>query len=298
MTGLIQEIQTAAINDSTKIEHLLRMVKIAAAKLSIKEVESWVDAELNGYNDDVPDYRILSGQLVIQNEYTGAWQVVFSHDEELTKIMHQTEVRQPLGSLREIVYDQNGDKFINMFSSERVTFMNKIGIKTSRAGIQIGRTSLIGIIESVKNWVLDWALEMEKNGIVGENMTFNTREKAEARATMTNFHIINNGNFAGQIGNNNTSENISLNVETKNRIVQELRKIQEKSIELVDAGADPKISDIIEATIIETQQEKPDKTKLKNLSSDIRSALSGAAGNLTATGAMAVAEQVFKLLGI
>ena len=62
--SLLRDIQTAAIDSNTNITDLLRKCKVLAVRLRSKEFETWVDHELNGYNDkkDLPKYRILDIQ--------------------------------------------------------------------------------------------------------------------------------------------------------------------------------------------------------------------------------------------
>ena len=52
-------------------------------------------------------------------------------------------------------------------------------------------------MDRVRNLVLDWALDLEKNGILGEGMTFSDEEKKRASSQDINI----NGNFQGIIGN-------------------------------------------------------------------------------------------------
>ena len=44
------------------------------------------------------------------------------------------------------------------------------------------------IISAVRNKILEWAILLEENGIVGEGLVFTSEE----RATAANSHIINN----------------------------------------------------------------------------------------------------------
>jgi len=47
--GLITEIQREAIDSTSSVSGLLRKVKLAAAKLKLDNLATWVDLELNGY---------------------------------------------------------------------------------------------------------------------------------------------------------------------------------------------------------------------------------------------------------
>lgn len=61
---------------------------------------------------------------------------------------------------------------------------------------QISRSQLTAIIDRVRNLILDWALDLEKNRILGEGMTFSDEEKKRASSTAITVH----GNFQGIIG--------------------------------------------------------------------------------------------------
>ena len=59
------------------------------------------------------------------------------------------------------------------------------------------KSELYRILSTVRNKILDWALLLEENGIVGEGMTFTEVEKQTAQSTQ----VINNytNNFYGTV---------------------------------------------------------------------------------------------------
>lgn len=70
---------------------------------------------------------------------------------------------------------------------------------------------LKSIIDKVTNCLLEWTLELEKNGILGENMTFSKSESASAKELsqqINNYYgPVVNGNLSNSqmvSGNNNT----------------------------------------------------------------------------------------------
>jgi AbiTii len=73
--GLVSEIQRDALDPSVKVSTLLRKVRLAAAKLNLTTVEGWVEKELKGYPDEVPEYRQTRGQVRYWNPHHG-WQPV------------------------------------------------------------------------------------------------------------------------------------------------------------------------------------------------------------------------------
>jgi len=62
--SLLREIQEAAIDSNVELAVVLRKAKVLAARLGHGAFKNWVDQELNGYNskDDLPDYRVLHVQ--------------------------------------------------------------------------------------------------------------------------------------------------------------------------------------------------------------------------------------------
>ena len=162
--------------------------------------------------------------------------------------------------------------------------------------IQIPRGSVIGVLDFVRNKVLDWSLEMEKNGVLGEGHTFNEKEIESAKTITPVIQIGNIENFAGNIGAGNTSGNITLTTANTTEIRGKLQQLLNATPQLVAAGANDSLPTTIDAAIVETERSEPDRSKLKVLVQGLRTALAGAAGNLTAEGAMAVVNGIAKML--
>ncbi|MFC1971262.1 hypothetical protein ACFLV0_04990 [Chloroflexota bacterium] len=61
--SLLRDIQDAAIDNDTDITVVLRKCKVLATRLNNKEMDLWVEHELNGYNspEEVPPYRVYKG---------------------------------------------------------------------------------------------------------------------------------------------------------------------------------------------------------------------------------------------
>jgi len=61
----------------------------------------------------------------------------------------------------------------------------------------VGANSVYGILGTVRNTVLEWALRLEHEGIVGEGLSFSAEEKKKAKENPN----INIQHFQGIIGN-------------------------------------------------------------------------------------------------
>jgi hypothetical protein len=207
-------------------------------------------------------------------------------------------VGQGIGGLRDLIASSNRGLYHFPIPPEIVIQINKVvRIQTPKMIIQVPRGGIVGILDFVKNKVLDWTIEMERNGVIGEGFSFDAHEVESAKAVMTTFNIGNIGNFAGNMGTGNTSGDISLTSTNVTEIKEAMHKLRDAAPSLVEAGAAETLPDIIDAVIVEADKPTPEVGRLKSLTQDARTALAGAAGNLTAEGAMALIGVVLRILG-
>lgn len=296
MPGLIEEIQRDATSNNIPIESLLRRVKLAAAKLKLSSIEGWVDEELKGYSGEVPAYRIIHGQPAAWNPFNG-WIPVQAGEPWMIEKLSTAYIGQSISSIRDISERNNGSLHFPIYP-EIVNLINKISnFHTARMVIQIPAASMVGILDAVRNRVLDWSIEMERNDVIGEGMSFNAREVHAARSVMNNFHIGKIDNFAGNMGSENVSGDISITQSKSAEIHHILDNLRRHADDLVQVGADRNLPNIIDNAIAEVSKPSPDRGRMSGLIQDARSALAGAAGNLTAEGALALLAAATKLLG-
>ena len=61
--SLVSDLIVEVVDSSSDIGQVLRKAKVLASKLKSPELRTWVDSELNGYDDadSLPDYRISVG---------------------------------------------------------------------------------------------------------------------------------------------------------------------------------------------------------------------------------------------
>ena len=68
MASLVQTFQADILNPEKRVIDLLRMAKLISVKLGLPDVEAWIQAELDGYEDrELPAYRRISGRLQVRN---------------------------------------------------------------------------------------------------------------------------------------------------------------------------------------------------------------------------------------
>ena len=78
--------------------------------------------------------------------------------------------------------------------------------------LEVSRKSIYSIVDAVRNTILQWALQLDQEGILGEGMRFTPEEKAIAMTNQT-IHI---GNFQGILGNvdeSTVNQSLTMSVE-------------------------------------------------------------------------------------
>ena len=186
MTGLVQQLQADALDQSVSVSTLLRKVKVSAVKLGLSDTVEWADQELKGYKEEVPSYRMVRGRCMGLNPYHG-WSVV-GGDPKIVEALSQRALGQAISSLEELT---TGDKDQLMVTLPPKTVN---GITSSNPGCQdvaifISQADVLAIVDHVRNLVLDWALNLEKAGIMGDGLSFTAVEQRRAEAIAMNIKI-------------------------------------------------------------------------------------------------------------
>lgn len=191
MAGLVLELQADAMEDKVPASAVLRKALAVSRKLGLPDVESWLNEELNGYaaSAEVPDYRKFQGTLKVWNPYHG-WQPLFFAKPEDNEIFSKSQTRQSVSEIEELL--AKGENAYESPLGAKAEQMLMKGMEVQlRPALHIPRTALIRVVTTVRNRILDWALELERNGVIGEGMTFSQAEKANAREAATVYQIQN-----------------------------------------------------------------------------------------------------------
>jgi hypothetical protein len=201
--GLISEIQREAVDSKASVSSLLRKVKLAAAKLKLETLASWVDLELNGYpTRDVPAYRRSSGSPRYWNEYRG-WQPL-GGDATIIGKLSEVTFGDSVASIERLVAG-NSSSLISQFSPGVLEVLSKgMGINVAQAGAEVSTANAAAILDAVRTAVLDWAIEMENAGVHGEGLSFSATEQQKAQSVSNIFNIQNIGTFTGNLGVGNS----------------------------------------------------------------------------------------------
>lgn len=287
MSGLVLELQADALNRSVSCSDLLRKALVVSRKLSIGAIEGWLRNELNGYsldNDEVPIYREIHGQIKVWNPYHG-WQPLNFGDPKEAEILSKRKIMQPIGELDSLLDDKEGGALQVPFSQNIVNSLMKGMAVPLQPTLHVSRTEIVGILDTARNTVLDWALELEKEGVIGEGMTFSKEE--QQAADQVTYQITNN---IGSMQNSQLQQDSSgalqnLEVETDlEQVIGFINRLKDNTEQLyLNPDSVDELKTEISTIEIQSGSPKPKMSIISEALRSIRTILEGATGNVTAS---------------
>lgn len=174
MNSIVRQLQRDILESKRGVTELLRTAKVISAKLDLDDISHWVDCELKGYRAEMPpSYRkIGGGNLQILNPVQGwvpaghvdePWPV-FQPVTELEELAKGEALTMPLKNHYPIESLSGSDNWETSWPQQLI--ISNVPIKR--------------IIEAVKEELLNWTIELEKRGILGENMEFGNDDQKAA----------------------------------------------------------------------------------------------------------------------
>jgi hypothetical protein len=234
ISSLVLELQEQALNPNASITGLLRKVKVAAAKLGLNDILEWVTFELDGYpNDDdvIPDYRQIRGIAKGLNPLRG-WLKIEFENPELEKRVSTQKSPQPISEIEALAEISDGALAFVMSSA----FTKGVLSHATDARIFVARSQIIRILDAVRNRVLNWALALERQGILGEGVSFSSDEKTQASNSDFHFepHYTVHGNV-GVIGDLSESIVKQSNGASMDSLARALQSLSDVAVTLEDS---------------------------------------------------------------
>ncbi len=190
------------MDGNVRVITLLRKAKVVATKLKLAEALAWIDAEIDGYPNEegvtLPAYRQLTGELMGFNPYRG-WEPVQYEDPEFAEIISQAPLGQALGAVEEGLFraGRTGAFTFSMSPGRKSRIMQAIRFSND-VRLQLSETSLFAVVDAVRHLILNWALELESKGILGDGVNFNQAEQQKAVA-VTHQYFIQNAGVVGDV---------------------------------------------------------------------------------------------------
>ncbi|HYR91609.1 MAG TPA: hypothetical protein VE422_46575 [Terriglobia bacterium] len=172
---ILTKIQELAADSQTNIGDLLRQCRILASRMSTPAFEEWVDRELDGYpksEEQLPDYRIVTSYAY--GHFIGDFGLQRTDvpiPSLALKAQHRhwaetVNLREPIAVFADLVSAPDHHEFTREWPANLVLVYQAHFFEGAfvlhKAWQSVSRGVLLGIIETVRNRVLRFALELQK----------------------------------------------------------------------------------------------------------------------------------------
>lgn len=297
MTSLVLELQRDALDSSVSTADLLRKALVTARKLKTVDIVEWLSHELNGYPEgsDVPEYRKLRGELKVHNPYHG-WQPLIIQNVEVAEALSKRGTSQSVYELEQVANGGGDTVYVKLAKSVEQKLMKGMEFPLEPA-IIMSKAQIHGLLDKIRNMVLEWALGLEEQNITGEGMSFSQEEKQQA-SNLT-FNVAHLGSYIGsmsesqfQQSTNQSTQNFSKALDL-DAVANVIRELKERLPEAQLApGQESQVKTDIACVEAQLASPKPNVTILKESLRSVRAVLEGVAsaglfqGIIAALGAM------------
>ena len=196
MASLVHELQKEALDPNVKVSDLLRKALVVSKKLGISEIESWINKELNGYEvgSTMPEYRFAYGRVMVEDPRSGMAPVTFTdpaQEERLSKMPFISTAAH----LEHLYGDGSSNSTILLSYHPRFgqKLMENMGSRVPPV-LQVQISEVYKVLDAIRNTILNWALKLEEDCILGVGMAFSKEEKETANGVSYNIN-----NFYGDV---------------------------------------------------------------------------------------------------
>lgn len=168
----MRDLKGLVADGDKSISTALRRTSIVAREIGYQPLVQWLAQELNGYSkDETPDYRRVAVPSL--GTFSGAFQskvdnqvLPLSHlPDEVAEALASESFCQPIGELEALTQDMTEDRVIK-WPAEAVILARKFiqmeGMVLVDAWRPVPRYKIAGIVDVVRNRLLDFLLELEQ----------------------------------------------------------------------------------------------------------------------------------------
>ena len=289
MTRLVEELQKDCVNPIYSYANLFQKAYFIAKKLEQNDMIEFLKNEIDGYgHKKVPSYRYVNVIYKAKNALNQWKPLIIPIDNPLVQYQH-VPVKQSIAEIESFLSSKE-ETIICPISAELHDVFEDYKPELSSMDIcaHCSKHQYKSFLEKGKRLLIDWSIDLEQKGILGEDYKFSKDEKEIARnMSITNIFNapVNGANIVG------TATNSTLNVNNTNSFDYEgAEKLLESIQKLLPAGNFAK-NDLekIQQDVDEIKESisKQDVPSVKGKLKDLADFCKGIAGNVIASGVWA-----------
>jgi hypothetical protein len=146
----------------------------------------------------------------------------------------------------------------------------------------------VGILDAVRNALLDWSLKLEKSGIKGDGMSFSNEERTKAHESQPTYNIGTIGTFTGNMGSGSGTFAVEGNIvssDSRTAILDLIERIRSNEVQLgLTSESVQNLQLALDSLQQETESDTPSSNLITTLLGSIKAMAEGAGGSLAASG--------------
>lgn len=282
MSSIVLELQQELLDKNCDILQALRKAHVIATKLHLTEFDAWIQNELNGYkseDENFPEYRQMKGTLKAKNPVRG-WIPAVITNKDNEAFLNSVPVFESISALIDLK-DRSPDGYF--YYTYPMEYMMKMFSTANAPAYEVAlficTIHITELIDKVKNLLLDWTLELERKGILGNDMFFNENETSSAKEVSQQIN-----NYYGTVVNGSVSSSqiVSGN---NNSVTYDASLVKDAVKEIRDSLNNESISEEDKDTALEILEDISSKLDQNKKPGIIKSALLGLKDFIIATGA-------------
>ena len=217
--NLLEEIRSDLVNESASLSNTLRKAKILANAIGLPEFREWVEYELNGYEgvglENVPKYRhfkptnfgtffgplqSMTKNLVLPTIGLPDYLREFAENQYFLHGVGELEALKSNSGLK-----QKWPQEMVMLAREHIALSGNMVLVDAQQPIP--SHLIAGILDQIKNKLLDFVLGLQESNITSEDLEKRTVAPEVARSTF-NTYIIGDQNTVA------SGENVTQRIRT------------------------------------------------------------------------------------
>lgn len=239
MKPAVIELQEMAMDNNIDLTACLRRALAISSKLGLEPFKRWISLELDGYGKtkikDLPDYRVIGSSLVARNPYNGLIPFVID-DGKIMKYLTTIYVREPIRSLIHVLENNSGTLEFPVTPDVQAWLMKIQDRPAMEVTRKISPSSVEAILDRVRTQLLNFALDLERSGILGDGISFSETEKEQANIMGKNINIGVFQGVLGDISSSNVQQNLAQNIQLKDFLSLEkyLSQLEVSSCDIED----------------------------------------------------------------
>ena len=280
MPALVPELVNMASDPTISTTDLLRRALVVARRLGVPELVDWISSEMNGYKHGtpLPDYRIVYGSLMAYNDVRGHDIPCSIENHKTSELLRRHSEHQSIPVLEELV--ASGVQLVRHFPRSIERQLEQSMMIPMRPKLVFSKPQVQGIVEMVRNRILDWALNLEERGIIGDGMSFTPQEKQAVQ--QQHYHISNVSGSQIQIGSSGSTQTQANTTDTDIDALKGLIKALGAVLEPAQGEVADELRAELAALKAMAESPKPKWEIIKATARSIKAVAEGAAGNILA----------------